>query len=1793
MAISSWMLRNRSMRSKGRPPEDCYKLNISKTDAENAFDIYQGLSFRGTSEHKRLNFLNALVQLLDQVREPQNLGFSVEDFLYCISPNLVHHFTQVRAAALRVVRHLLSHPKDVQVFNDLQLSYLVCRSLDIVLKNEVERIQALKLIRRMLILAPHLISPVIVRCLVSLGESGSEDGDRMLRSCLAVLCEFGVLNPILLIVCGGVSAITRNVLECHSPRIAESLCGVLLHLLEWPHTRNIAGVRLECLAAPYCDFTYRLGIMDKNKDARDLRFTCSRLALLSVLRSWAGTIEFCDPSKPSGLKAIVDVLYLNQLEVRKAILDLLYELLELPQPVWTDEYSVALAVVDPADFQDNWRLSEGFVAMEGRSVLPTLANRVPNPCEIHLALLLYCFLETGLLDALVEVIVSSDTFISVRATVLLGRLLHLMHTLLPADICSTSPSLPTLIAHAAQGNHQATAAVAALQDLHQIMKNRPASCSLFLDSIIQSGSIVHTKLFKREISSIPDNPTLLLTSRFAGTLERRRHDSVGSSSTSGAGDLGGDGSVNGSGSGSTKMGTIRKSGSFKRSKLLHLFDSSKEVSDRLLKDSNVLLNKDGNVWDWDIIVAILKSDSLLKMDDNQCRFIRRLVHYFKPSNNRFSHQDLGHGRHIPGTVLAGVELVDWLLRCQDGGAQQQQNKVHKYSMESLRHLTDLFADINSHLQAISTSRSAHDCLFSPQHMISTMCQQYFLFIGRMCRSDHGIIILKNTDIFNQLTHLVTTTNHVCYIKLVVSGLDYSRDPLPRQILEKALTESVNRSGRLYATQFLLVLMRAKIPNFEMWGLPMLVNQTKDPEQSVLNAALEILEEACHEPLYLNELVSMWPPLASLGDAGKLVKVRFYSTIKGLNHINANIVEQTKHWANSYNKRYVLLVEADIHASLTLHTKNEDGTYSRRSCSTRPTIVPSNVLPHLYGQLVQTSAGMGILQKHGNLPKLIETLSQSTCTDEMESLAMKAALWALGHASTSVEGVEYLNDPISRVYEKIIFLAKHCEVYSVRATALNVLGLIGSTNAGANILFKLDWMCVRHDRNTIWPVCEPEDWLSKHLTPMRHQIGDMPPYNYRGIEENVVDFGTTETSFYFDEANENKLKFDEFYVVDNSIQCTEVTDDGTPMPKSKSRTLPESVATRMGAKHARSLSESKTSDGLSLMTATNRTRFNSGTDSNTSGVSSCDSIIGKNIISDLHQTLSPIPSTSNLLDIRKPSEKRLRKISLTGVPIRENTISPQDLEGYAKLRSLRRHQRPMLSESAADELAEMMEDVILRTNKLDLSDQQRSLKVRSLDRQGFQLTPSSSFKNDELSSPKSVSSSLKLMSSNDSKGPCYSGICLPRNILDLFPKRNINTTYVSRCMQDMEVGEMNNLMVLKQQFLVDGIGGGGEGDESSVSSLSDISTNSKRSKWAGKHNRSNCLHCCRSKINRLHPRTDSDINIHRRKSQQNSLQQLSDISFHSPESVLSEESMPDRITANILRYVQRMANPVWSKHSKMSLLELKQKHPYSFQDICLYSEICKAMGRNTYRQNARRFLQELFLDLDYDSFYSEASEIIQRREREMSDGESSTKGIRLELEIVEPLPQTENQRQGVDEVEGVEPTMGNAINWTSGFQKANKLGLKSPPLASVYETSVENLVDSQSKSTKVVTVDCHEPPDRGGGRQQHDEEEEQQQRMNSYSGESSNKRWTMRPRFHTLELDLTCTHNKFPITDRSRKKDYSPTWYVGIFEDGGGGGLKETGIMPTVVTAGSLYCEKRLQSYKSEASLSRNRREEKD
>lgn len=59
---------------------------------------------------------------------------------------------------------------------------------------------------------------------------------------------------------------------------------------------------------------------------------------------------------------------------QKAVLDLLYDLLCLAQPEWSDEISVAIDAVDPSRYQESFKLSDGFVAAEGRTVLPHISK---------------------------------------------------------------------------------------------------------------------------------------------------------------------------------------------------------------------------------------------------------------------------------------------------------------------------------------------------------------------------------------------------------------------------------------------------------------------------------------------------------------------------------------------------------------------------------------------------------------------------------------------------------------------------------------------------------------------------------------------------------------------------------------------------------------------------------------------------------------------------------------------------------------------------------------------------------------------------------------------------------------------------------------------------------------------------------------------------------------------------------------------------------------------------------------------------------------------------------------------------------------------------------------------------------------------------------------------------------------------------------------------------------------------------------------------------------------------------
>ena len=148
------------------------------------------------------------------------------------------------------------------------------------------------------------------------------------------------------------------------------------------------------MVAPFTELHYKHTCLAKSEESRT---ECGATTLLSVLRSWPGLIHLsCPQLHTRPLQSLLDILYLPSYETRRTILDLLYQSLSLQVPDWTDEFEVAMRTADPSAVKETWKLTEGFVAAEGRDLLPHLAKSRPNLVENHTILLLSCYLQLGL-----------------------------------------------------------------------------------------------------------------------------------------------------------------------------------------------------------------------------------------------------------------------------------------------------------------------------------------------------------------------------------------------------------------------------------------------------------------------------------------------------------------------------------------------------------------------------------------------------------------------------------------------------------------------------------------------------------------------------------------------------------------------------------------------------------------------------------------------------------------------------------------------------------------------------------------------------------------------------------------------------------------------------------------------------------------------------------------------------------------------------------------------------------------------------------------------------------------------------------------------------------------------------------------------------------------------------------------------------------------------------------------------------------------------------------------------------
>ena len=78
---------------------------------------------------------------------------------------------------------------------------------------------------------------------------------------------------------------------------------------------------------------------------------------------------------------------------------------------------------------------------------------------------------------------------------------------------------------------------------------------------------------------------------------------------------------------------------------------------------------------------------------------------------------------------------------------------------------------------------------------------------------------------------------------------------------------------------------------------------------------------------------------------------------------------------------------------------------------------------------------------------------------------------------------------------------------------------------------------------------------------------------------------------------------------------------------------------------------------------------------------------------------------------------------------------------------------------------------------------------------------------------------------------------------------------------------------------------------------------------------------------------------------------------------------------VLKLIGCMNATVGMVTAEAGLLKLKQRFPAAFQDLCLYSEVCLMLANHSYRLSVRRFVQELFLDLNYNEMHEEPRKLL--------------------------------------------------------------------------------------------------------------------------------------------------------------------------------------------------------------------------
>uniref|UniRef100_A0A3Q3LJB1 RPTOR independent companion of MTOR complex 2 n=1 Tax=Mastacembelus armatus TaxID=205130 RepID=A0A3Q3LJB1_9TELE len=1568
-------------------------------------------------------------------------------FDFCLRLALLNEAKEVRAAGLRALRYLIRDTCVLQKVLRLQVDYLIARCIDIQQSNEGERTQALRLVRKIITVNAMLFPTSIANSLIAVGTDGLQERDRMVRAAIAIVCELALKNPEVVAKRGGLSTILKSVIDCQLSRINEALITTILHLLNHPRTRQYVrvDVELEQILAPFTDFHYRHNADTAEgqlKEDREARFLSSRMAIVAAFRSWSGVINLCKAGN-SGIQSLIGLLSIPNMEVRKGLLEVLYEIFRLPVPIVTQDFTEAFLSVDPARFQDTWRLSDGFVAAEAKVILPHRARSRPDLMDNYLAFVLSAFISNGLLEGLVEVVTSSDDQLAVRATILLGELLHMANTILPHSHSHHLHCLPTLINMAAsfdisqEKRLRASAAVNNLKRFHEKKKKGLKPHSLYLDHIIRKSVSSHTR---RESHS------------------RSQRD-------------------------------------------IYVIKDTEEALMMNLRDSLILNHKQNLEWNWLLIATILKWPNVNlrnNKDEQMHKFVRRLLYFYKPSSKLYAGLALDHAKARQLTVV-GCQFVEFLMESDEDGQGYLEDLVRDM-VSWLSSSSGLKPERCLQSNGLLTTLSQHYFLFlgtlsaHPQGVKLLEKCGLFQCLLNLCSVKNQDAVLKLA--VSTLDYSRDGLARVILSKILTAATDTCRLYATKhlRVLLRAGVEFFSSWGM----ELLVTQLHDHSKAVSMEALDILDEACED--KANLHALIQLKPALSHLGdkglLLLLRFLSIPKGFSYLNERGYVSKqLDKWQKEYNLKYVDL-IEEQLNEALTTYRKpvdgdNYVRrsnqrLQRPNVYLPVHLYGQlvhDKTGCHLLEAQSVVPDLSYTVRSPMLdtwegikqlkaalwaLGNIGSSNWGLNLLQEENVIPDVL-ALAQ-----HCEVLSVRGTcIYVLGVISKTRQGCEVLKQygwDAVRHSRRTLWPVTPDEVDTQLTSELSSVPSTLSLNSEStssrhnsesesqpNMYILDDDKC---------DVLDQSDETSFYLHPK--PVKDRSPFTIlastrfvrtrflnslslpskklRSTSDPKTPSGScTPTDLQTGSMRRNRTVTEPSVYSPNQGDVFTTVFNGRGMPKSPTVSLETSfVGTRGG-------SEEQLVDGRLNGGSSSGGNFKSrsqsfNTDTTTSGISSMSSSPSRETVGNTEHpepepdssdcvslntvvsaktvktlsSLTPQAQTNHMSTSKSSTVSLVPPGSSHTLPRRAQSLkspsvttiksladcsfmytSPRDALGYATLKRLQQQRiHPSLSHSEA--LASPAKDVLftdtitMKTGSLDsrLTPRRflKALSFASLDKEEL-LSPINQSTLQRCSSVRSMVSSATFGCNDD-----YIGLALPMDISDMFHIRD-SAYFQQRISPPSEErkrflfgdgdGKSN---ILKQQFSISEL----------IACRGDSQNHMVGSEETGlqDHTEENCLYCVgaivlgyptQPQINSAHPRADfvdfpswGTQSGHRLEVMPQS--KLSGVSGCSDAAVsqgsiygkaISEDGPASRVLLRkeVLRLIINLSSSVGTKGHETGLLTIKEKFPYAFDDICLYSEVSHLLAHCMFRLTSRRFIQELFQDVQFMPMYEEAEAIL--------------------------------------------------------------------------------------------------------------------------------------------------------------------------------------------------------------------------